>query len=57
MFIGNFVLLLLNLPLIKYFVKLIQIPTTLLIPFIMVLTFVSIYSLQGDAHYPKTIKS
>lgn len=49
MFVGNLALLVLNLPLINIFVKLLSIKQSYLIPIIVMLTFVGIYSLHGDS--------
>lgn len=49
MFIGNFALLFMNLPLIGLFVRLLSIKQSYLVPIIVMLTFVGIYSIHGDS--------
>ncbi|MBR9884639.1 tripartite tricarboxylate transporter permease [Marinobacterium sp. D7] len=49
MFLGNIALLVLNLPLIGVFVRLLSIRQSYLIPVIVMLTFVGIYSIHGDS--------
>jgi putative tricarboxylic transport membrane protein len=49
MFIGNFVLLVLNLPLIPYIAKVLSVPRTYLIPFIMFFTLMGAYIGQNNA--------
>ncbi len=49
MYIGNVVLLILNLPLIPYIAKLLQIPRTYLIPFILFFTMMGSYIGQNNA--------
>lgn len=49
MFIGNLVLLVLNLPLIPYIAKLLSIPRTFLIPFILFFTLMGAYIGQNNA--------
>lgn len=49
MFIGNLVLLILNLPLIPYIAKLLAIPRNFLIPFILFLTLMGAYIGQNNA--------
>ncbi|MSQ60858.1 MAG: tripartite tricarboxylate transporter permease [Betaproteobacteria bacterium] len=49
MWIGNFVLVILNLPLIGMWVKLLSVPYRLLFPAILVLCCIGIYSLQNSA--------
>jgi putative tricarboxylic transport membrane protein len=48
MFIGNIALLVMNLPLIGLFVRLLSIKQSYLVPIIVMLTFVGIYSIHGD---------
>ncbi|WP_445682668.1 tripartite tricarboxylate transporter permease [Radicibacter daui] len=48
MFIGNILLLLMNLPMVQLFVRILQIPNWLLIPGILVLSFLGIYSTYQD---------
>ncbi|SBS25004.1 Tripartite tricarboxylate transporter TctA family protein [Marinomonas spartinae] len=48
MFIGNIALLVMNLPLIGLFVRLLSIKQSYLVPVIVMLTFVGIYSIHGD---------
>jgi len=49
MFIGNFVLLILNLPLIPYIAKILAIPRNYLIPFILFFTLMGAYIGQNNA--------
>lgn len=49
MFLGNIALLVMNLPLIGLFVRLLSIKQCYLIPVIVMLTFVGIYSIHGDS--------
>ena len=49
MFIGNLVLLVLNLPLIPYIAKILSIPRTFLIPFILFFTLMGAYIGQNNA--------
>ncbi|OUR80738.1 tripartite tricarboxylate transporter TctA [Alphaproteobacteria bacterium 46_93_T64] len=49
MYIGNFVLLILNLPLIPYIAKLLTIPRNYLIPFILFFTMIGAYIGQNNA--------
>lgn len=49
MFIGNFVLLILNLPLIPYIAKVLAIPRNFLIPFILFFTLMGAYIGQNNA--------
>ncbi len=49
MYIGNLVLLILNLPLIPYIAKLLTIPRNYLIPFILFFTLVGVYIGQNNA--------
>ena len=49
MFIGNVILLGLNLPLVGLFAKLLKLHRAVLVPLIVVLTFASVYSIHGDS--------
>ena len=49
MYIGNVALLLINLPLVGLFAKLITLPRAYLIPVIAVLTFIGVFSVAGHA--------
>ncbi|WP_369600372.1 tripartite tricarboxylate transporter permease [Hahella sp. SMD15-11] len=49
MYIGNLVLLILNLPLIPYIAKLLTVPRTFLIPFILFFTLMGVYIGQNNA--------
>lgn len=49
MFVGNIALLIMNLPMIGLFVKLLSIRQAYLVPVIVMLTFVGIYSIHGDS--------
>ncbi|MBX2836109.1 MAG: tripartite tricarboxylate transporter permease [Gammaproteobacteria bacterium] len=48
LFIANFVLLVLNVPLVKVFVKLLSVPAWILLPGVTMVSFVGIYSLSGS---------
>lgn len=48
MFIGNLLLLMLNLPLIGWFVRLLAVQRYLLVPLVVMLTFAGVYAIQGD---------
>ena len=47
LFIGNIILLALNLPLVKFFAKLLDIPNYILIPAIAAVSFVGVYSIHS----------
>lgn len=49
MFVGNIALLVMNLPMIGIFVRLLSIRQAYLVPVIAMLTFVGIYSIHGDS--------
>ncbi|MFV1991972.1 MAG: tripartite tricarboxylate transporter permease, partial [Acidimicrobiales bacterium] len=49
MYIGNLMLLLLNFPLVKMFVKIIEIPTWFLMPMILVISYVGVYSVNNSS--------
>jgi putative tricarboxylic transport membrane protein len=49
MFVGNIALLVMNLPLIGLFVRLLSIRQSYLVPIIVMLTFIGIYSIHGDS--------
>ena len=46
--IANFVLLVMNVPMVKIFVKILMVPPALLLPGVMMVSFVGIYSLTGS---------
>jgi len=46
--IANFVLLILNVPLVKIFTKILQVPASFLLPGVAMISFVGIYSLSGS---------
>ena len=46
--IANFVLLAMNVPMVKIFVKVLQVPPALLLPGVTMVSFVGIYSLTGS---------
>ena len=48
MFVGNLVLLILNMPLVKMFAKLTEIPTKYLLPLILAICIFGIYAIQGN---------
>jgi putative tricarboxylic transport membrane protein len=49
LFIGNIVLLILNVPLVKYFSKILLIPTKYLMPVVAMVSFVGIYGISGSS--------
>ncbi|HCP81643.1 MAG TPA: tripartite tricarboxylate transporter TctA [Octadecabacter sp.] len=46
--IANFVLLIMNVPMVKVFVKVLQVPPAILLPGVTMISFVGIYSLTGS---------
>jgi len=46
--IANFVLLLMNVPLVSFFVRILQVPAWILLPGVTMISFVGIYSLSGS---------
>ncbi len=48
MYIGNFMLLILNLPLVKVFVSVLKVPQKLLLPLIVVLCLIGVFSLSSS---------
>lgn len=48
MYIGNILLLVLNLPLIKYFVLILKIPSSILNPIIVLIAFLGVYSVNNS---------
>ena len=46
--IANFVLLILNVPLVRLFTKILQVPASILLPGVAMISFVGIYSLSGS---------
>ena len=48
MFVGNLLLLMLNLPLVGWFVRLLAVQGWLLVPLVVMLTFAGVYAMQGD---------
>jgi putative tricarboxylic transport membrane protein len=46
--IANFVLLLMNVPMVKVFVRVLQVPPAILLPGVTMISFVGIYSLSGS---------
>lgn len=46
--IANFVLLLMNVPLVSFFVRILQVPAWVLLPGVTMISFVGIYSLSGS---------
>ncbi|WP_340119369.1 tripartite tricarboxylate transporter permease [Pelagibius sp. 7325] len=48
LFIANFVLLVMNVPLVKVFVKVLSVPSWILLPGVTMVSFVGIYSLSGS---------
>jgi putative tricarboxylic transport membrane protein len=49
LFIGNIVLLILNIPLVKYFSKILLIPSKYLMPVVAMVSFVGIYGISGSS--------
>lgn len=49
MYIGNLMLLLLNFPLVKLFVKILEIPTWFLMPLILVISYIGVYSVNNSS--------
>jgi len=49
LFIGNIVLLILNIPLVKYFSKILLIPAKYLMPIVAMVSFVGIYGISGSS--------
>ena len=49
MFIGNAILLLLNFPLVKVFVQILKIPSWFLMPIILVISYIGVYSVNNSA--------
>jgi len=48
LFIGNFVLLVLNVPMVSLFVRVLQVPTRFLLPIVAVIAFVGVYGISGS---------
>lgn len=48
MFIANIVLLILNVPMVRFFVKVLMVPAWVLMPMVTMVSFVGIYSLTGS---------
>ena len=48
MLIANFVLLILNVPMVKIFSRVLQVPAAILLPGVTMISFVGIYSLSGS---------
>jgi putative tricarboxylic transport membrane protein len=48
MFIGNVMLLILNMPLVKIFAKLVEVPAKILLPLIVAICVFGIYAVQGN---------
>ena len=48
MYFGNIILLILNLPLVRIFVKIIDIPQQVLLPLVIALSFIGVYSLNSS---------
>jgi putative tricarboxylic transport membrane protein len=49
MYVGNFLLLILNVPLIGLFVKILKVPSDIMVPLITVICFIGAYSINNDA--------
>ena len=48
MYFGNIILLILNLPLVKIFVKIVDIPQLVLLPLVIALSFIGVYSINSS---------
>jgi putative tricarboxylic transport membrane protein len=48
MYLGNVILLLLNLPLVKLFVKIVDVPPRVLLPLVIALSFIGVYSINSS---------
>lgn len=48
LFIGNIILLVLNIPLVKFFAKLLNVPNHILLPTIAAISFVGVYSIHSN---------
>ncbi len=48
MYIGNLILLLLNFPLVKLFVKILEIPPWFLMPMILIISYIGVYSVNNS---------
>ena len=48
MYFGNVILLILNLPLVKLFVRVIDVPQRVLLPIVIALSFIGVYSINGS---------
>ncbi len=48
MYFGNVILLILNLPLVKIFVKIVDIPQQVLLPLVIALSFIGVYSINSS---------
>jgi putative tricarboxylic transport membrane protein len=48
MYFGNLILLMLNLPLVKLLVKIVDIPAPILLPLVIGLSFIGVYSINGS---------
>ncbi len=49
MYLGNLVLLLMNFPLVKLFVKILEIPVWFLMPMILVISYIGVYSVNNSS--------
>jgi putative tricarboxylic transport membrane protein len=49
MYVGNLMLLILNLPLVGIFVRILSIPARWLLPLVLVISFVGVYSVHNSA--------
>jgi putative tricarboxylic transport membrane protein len=49
MYLGNLILLILNVPIVRLFVKLVDIPAQVLLPLVIGLSFIGVYSINGSA--------
>jgi len=48
LYLGNILLLMLNLPMVRVFVKILDVPKALLLPLILVLSFIGVYALSNN---------
>jgi putative tricarboxylic transport membrane protein len=49
MYLGNVILLILNMPLVRLFVKLVDIPAQVLLPLVVGFSFIGVYSINGSS--------
>ncbi|MFZ5823505.1 MAG: tripartite tricarboxylate transporter permease [Bacillota bacterium] len=49
MYLGNVILVILNIPMVRFFVKLVDIPAQVLLPLVIGFSFIGVYSINGSA--------